>query len=743
MIKPYKLISPYIVKHLLSLGLFLLMTCYSLAQNIAINPTPQTLVITGYTNTPTQFKLQPKNVDKATQHLLSTFFNETNTSNNGIAVSVGDIHAKFDKKLLKKVPQHPEGYYINSSSDNITIIGRDARGTYYGVQTLLALLASDQFPQGDIVDYPNVSARGVVEGFYGTPWSFEHRMRQLDFYGQNKLNTYIYGPKNDPYHSSPNWRKPYPDAEAAQLKKLIDRAESNHLDFVWAIHPGQDIQWNNDDRAALLHKFELMYDLGIRSYAVFFDDISGQGTNPSQQAGLLNYLNTAFVKVKKDVKPLIMCPTEYNKSWSKPDGGYLETLGKELDPSIRIMWTGNRVVSDIDHETMAWINAKIQRKAFVWWNFPVSDYVRNHLLMGPTYGNGTDIANDVSGFVSNPMEHAEASKIAIYGVADYTWNMAAYQPENNRLRALQTIMPESYKALEIFTDHNSDLGPNGHQYRRVESVAFAPKAEAFLKDLESGQNIKNLEAIQAEFQTMVEASYILLSSTDNPILLDEIRPWVKQFQLLGQSGLVMLNMHAALQAKQTDAFERSYNAFKAIKTQMYQLDHTENQNPYQPGVKTATLVVAPLIEKGFAHFTNIYNQTFNKHLKVDVNYNPHQLFTTIAQLQNQQISLRDRALTLNPPLEIIPLAPQAYFGFEVQEGTHIKKMTCKLSPTTVYKDLKLEVSNDGTHWTTVATETKYDMLQATVNQTTKFIRIINTTSETLEVKMELFKVEVW
>lgn len=733
MIKPYKLISPYIVKHLLSLGLFLLMTCYSLAQNIAINPTPQTIVITGYTNTPTQFKLRPKNVDKATQHLLSTFFNETNTSNNGIAVSVGDIHAKFDKKLLKKVPQHPEGYYINSNSKNITVIGRDARGTYYGVQTLLALLASDQFPQGDIVDYPNVSARGVVEGFYGTPWSFEHRMRQLDFYGQNKLNTYIYGPKNDPYHSSPNWRKPYPNAEAAQLKKLIDRAESNHLDFVWAIHPGQDIQWNNDDRAALLHKFELMYDLGIRSYAVFFDDISGEGTNPSQQAGLLNYLNTAFVKVKKDVKPLIMCPTEYNKSWSKPDGGYLETLGKELDPSIRIMWTGNRVVSDIDHETMAWINAKIQRKAFVWWNFPVSDYVRNHLLMGPTYGNGTDITNDVSGFVSNPMEHAEASKIAIYGVADYTWNMAAYQPENNRLRALQTIMPESYKALEIFTDHNSDLGPNGHQYRRVESVAFAPKAEAFLKDL---------EAIQAEFQAMVEASYILLSSTDNPILLDEIRPWVKQFQLLGQSGLVMLNMNAALQAKQTDAFERSYNAFKAIKTQMYQLDHTENQNPYQPGVKTATLVVAPLIEKGFAHFTNIYNQTFNKHLKVDVNYNPHQLLTTIAQLQNQQISLRDRALTLNPPLEIIPLAPQAYFGFEVQEGTHIKKMTCKLSPTTVYKDLKLVVSNDGTHWTTVATEAKNDVLQATVNQTTKFIRIINTTSETLEVKMELFTVEV-
>ena len=88
------------------------------------------------------------------------------------------------------------------------------------------------------------------------------------------------------------------------------------------------------------------------------------------------------------------------------------------------MWTGNRVVADIDQETMKWINAKIQREAFIWWNFPVSDYVRNHLLLDSTYGNGTDIANTISGFVSNPMVHAEASKIAIYGVADYSWNMA-------------------------------------------------------------------------------------------------------------------------------------------------------------------------------------------------------------------------------------------------------------------------------------------------------------------------------
>ena len=77
---------------------------------------------------------------------------------------------------------------------------------------------------------------------YGTPWSHEARLRQLRFYGENKLNTYIYGPKDDPFHSSPNWRKPYPAKEAARLAELVKVANENEVDFVWAIHPGLDIR---------------------------------------------------------------------------------------------------------------------------------------------------------------------------------------------------------------------------------------------------------------------------------------------------------------------------------------------------------------------------------------------------------------------------------------------------------------------------------------------------------------------
>src|SRR5699024_4954 len=121
--------------------------------------------------------------------------------------------------------------------------------------------------------------RGVVEGFYGTPWSTEARINEIKLYGSVKANTYIYGAKDDPYHSSPNWRKPYPKDQAENIKNLVQVAHANFVDFVWAIHPGQEIKWNKEDRDHVLNKFEKMYDLGVRSFAIFFDDISGEGTN--------------------------------------------------------------------------------------------------------------------------------------------------------------------------------------------------------------------------------------------------------------------------------------------------------------------------------------------------------------------------------------------------------------------------------------------------------------------------------
>jgi hyaluronoglucosaminidase len=40
--------------------------------------------------------------------------------------------------------------------------------------------------------------RGIVEGFYGTPWNFDIRADLIRFCGEYNLNAYIYAPKDDP-----------------------------------------------------------------------------------------------------------------------------------------------------------------------------------------------------------------------------------------------------------------------------------------------------------------------------------------------------------------------------------------------------------------------------------------------------------------------------------------------------------------------------------------------------------------
>ena len=215
-----------------------------------------------------------------------------------------------------------------------------------------------------------------------------------------------------------------------------------------------------------------MYQLGVRAFAVFFDDISGEGVNADKQAELLNYLDNNFINQKKDMLSLILCPTEYNKSWSNIEDGYLPTLGKKLNPSIHVMWTGDRVIADIETQGLEWINKHIERKAYVWWNFPVSDYVRDHLLMGPAYGLDTEAGDLMSGVMTNPMEFAEASKMAIYSVANYAWNVENYNSMQTWVNALKHVMPNNYEAFRTFSIHNADLGPNGHGNRRDESWEF-------------------------------------------------------------------------------------------------------------------------------------------------------------------------------------------------------------------------------------------------------------------------------
>ena len=101
----------------------------------------------------------------------------------------------FGKEVALKqdVKEVSGAYAMHIDKKGISIVGYDERGAFYGIQTLRQLMESPiaqnkQLPYLDVNDYPDLPNRGVVEGFYGTPWSHQVRMSLIDFYGKFKMN---------------------------------------------------------------------------------------------------------------------------------------------------------------------------------------------------------------------------------------------------------------------------------------------------------------------------------------------------------------------------------------------------------------------------------------------------------------------------------------------------------------------------------------------------------------------------
>ena len=525
--------------------------------------------------------------------LLRNIFSE---GENGVKVIIGEVGDEAVSAYANQIPDKVEGYYICADDNQVVIAGADEAGTYYGVQTFLQMAAQPTMKQVEVKDWPDVLERGVVEGFYGNPWSHTDRLRQFEFYGKNKLNVYIYGPKDDPYHRN-QWRERYPEDEAARISELAKAAAQNKVDFVWAMHPGGDIQWTEADLNSSVQKLEWMYDLGVRAFAIFFDDIFGaEQSKGAKQAEYMNALNREFVHKHPDVAPLILCPTQYNKSWS--GGSYLSDLGTTMDQDVRIMWTGATVVDMINKSDMDWINAQIQRNAYIWLNYPVNDFCIDHMLMGPTYGNDLDIAEQLSGFVSNPMEYAEASKVSLYSIADYTWNMEAYSSQTSWEQALQVLMPEHVEAFRVFCQHNVDLGPTGHGLRRQgESAAFQQAADEFAKAMENGYDKKAVAEMNKQFKEMVQAADELLASTEEPEMLAEITPWLQVMKIIGQRGETVMKLHTLLSKGNEKGFIATYEQLMQLEqAQKAVISRGFEGSIKKPNPTVANEVVGPFIK---------------------------------------------------------------------------------------------------------------------------------------------------
>ncbi len=515
-----------------------------------------------------------------------------------VEIIVGEAGDKAVRKYASRIPSEAEGFYLSVGPKKVVIAGRDGAGTYYGVREFLKNPAQ----QVDTAMAPAISLRGVIEGFYGNPWSHADRLSQFDFYGRNRLNVYIYGPKDDPYHHS-RWYEPYPADKAAEMADLVKHAAKNKVKFTWAMHPGNSIESDADRRRAL-DKFEQMYGLGVRSFAVFFDDISAKSVDA--QIDYLNFLDREFVKPRKDVEPLVVCPTVYNRAWA--GGDYLTKMGTGLNSDISIMWTGNSVCDMIDLGDCEWFTNETTRKPFIWLNYPVNDYGSHNLLMGPVVGNDPAIAGNVAAFCSNPMQYAEASKVALYSLADFAWNPAAFNADEVWERSLTELMPGHEEAFRIFCLNNVDVAPSVHGLR---FWGETPDFKALTEEYGSLGNPDAVEAYRDYFRSRraAAAELIALADAGQP-LLAEVKEWITALSLQAQMGLAVCDMASALDADLAAPFVDAYKRFAGSAAKAENVVSRGFEGSIQSvRVKTGTLHVEPWLKRNVSELIDSFKQT--------------------------------------------------------------------------------------------------------------------------------------
>ena len=469
--------------------------------------------------------------------------------------------------MWDQLPNISGGYAIEVTPEgHVTVLHNDDAGWFYAKQTLSQMMVNvpgaqdahkDPFPHlnirsmlqlgditvGTVIDWPDLPYRGAVEGYYGIPWSFEGRMSQFRFYGRNKMNLYIYAPKDDPLHHGEGCYEPYPKGKAYELAALVRCAQENRVRFVWAIHPANTVDWfDNEGRNqldGLCRKLEWMYEIGIRDFGVLVDDSFGEIGKPERQVQLCNYILENFIRKHPDVnQELIMCPTGYNKGWTNAE--FLTTIGEGLHKDIHVMWTGNTVVHDITLEGQQWVNPLVKRPTFIWWNWPCNDFKPSRLSMGRTYGldQDPDMKNQMSGFVANPMERSEASKVGLFGVANYAWNIQGFESDKTWKDGIARMYPTCASAMQTFCDHNSYLLPNGHGYFREESVNLGDLPKRFRESIVNGTPDEQLNnQMLVLFSSVASAAEKLRDTRDLGPLQSEIDPWIRAFYSMGMAGI--------------------------------------------------------------------------------------------------------------------------------------------------------------------------------------------------------------
>ena len=293
---------------------------------------------------------------------------------------------------------------------------------------------------------------GLIEGYYGQPWSWAARAEQASYLKRYGYDFYMYAPKADPYLRR-RWRELHPAGEAQAIRDFAAHCATIGVRFGVGLSPYEIYRdFGPDARDALAAKLAQLDSMGVQDLGVLFDDM--RGDLPGIADNQIRIVH--WIAERSSATRIVMCPTYYSddpvldRLFGDRPSNYLADLGRRLDRSVEIFWTGEEVCSrEYSTGHLSEVCDVLQRKPFLWDNYPVNDGPRMspYLHVRAFTGRPAAIGDYVSAHAINPALQPILTRIPAISLAESYRLGEAYRYGAAFGAAARTVLGDELGAL--------------------------------------------------------------------------------------------------------------------------------------------------------------------------------------------------------------------------------------------------------------------------------------------------------
>lgn len=368
---------------------------------------------------------------------------------------------------------------------------------------------------------------------------------------------------------------------------------------------------------------------------------------------------------------------------------------------------------------------RVGRNPVMWWNNPVNDDHDDRIYMRELTTHWTiektGAINTLNGLILNPMNQAQASKIALFGAADYSWNPNAFDVHKNWEEVFHRIAEpgdtQIAEAIKCFARFSNTLVEDEKMITLYDNFMEKFGGESFPSESDKLRNeLENLKQACTYIETLKDSPH-----RDYRLMYEDIRCWnakLKNISTIALDALDMLEYGNSM--SRSEGWEK-YLRLKKLYTGMSS-DSTYLVSALE-GYGTSTTEKFYEVKPGDSHlrpFTDFLVEKIGNSIPgLWPSKDSLQIITNIENLQGVELTVQNETIRLTG-LNGLDLDKDEYVGiyFGNIEKINVEEITAD-------KTLRVEISENGKQWTPIQLPIR--------EQKTAYIRIKNISEEEVAV----------